>query len=50
MQRPGSSTKAEYVRHGGSHAGTSDLLFDAVVYTVRPDGRWKWPELGSSGE
>lgn len=50
MQRVGRRAKAEYVRHGGNPAGTSDLLFGAVVYTVMPDGRWKWPAPGSSGE
>ncbi|HSO91325.1 MAG TPA: hypothetical protein VLR70_09275 [Arthrobacter sp.] len=29
---------------------TSDLLFGAVVYKIMPDGRWKWPEPGTSGE
>lgn len=50
MQRVGRRTKTEYVRHGGTPAGTSDLLFGAVVYKIMPDGRWKWPEPSSSGE
>lgn len=50
MQRRGRRTKAEYVRHGGNPAGTSDLLFGAVVYKITPDGRWEWPEPSSSSE
>lgn len=50
MQRRGQRVKAEYVRHGGDPAGTSDLLFGAVVYKIMPDGRWKWPEPSSSSE
>ncbi len=50
MQRRGRKIKAEYVRHGGDPAGTSDLLFGAVVYKIMPDGRWKWPEPSSSSE
>lgn len=50
MRRVGRRTKAEYVRHGGNPAGTSNLLFGAVVYKIMPDGRWKWPEPSSGGE
>lgn len=50
VRRVGRKVKAEYVRHGGNPAGTSDLLFGAVVYKIMPDGRWKWPEPSSGGD
>ena len=50
MQRRGRKIRAEYARYGGDPAGTSDLLFGAVVYKIMPDGRWKWPEPSSSSE
>ena len=50
MRRSGRKTRVEYIRHGGDPAGTSDMLFGAVIYKIMPDGRWKWPEPSTGGE
>lgn len=44
QKRRGAKTRALYVAHGGNPAGTSDMLFGQMLYTIEPDGRWKWPE------
>lgn len=44
LKRRGIKAKAQYAARGGNAAGTSDLLFGQMRYSIEPDGRWKWPE------
>ena len=48
LKRRGAKVRALYAEHGGNTAGTSDMLFGQMTYSIEPDGRWKWPEPSSS--
>jgi hypothetical protein len=50
LKRRGTAAKALYAARGGNPAGTSDLLFGQMIYSIEPDGRWKWPKQYYSGE
>lgn len=50
LKRRGIATKALYIAHGGDPAGTSDRLFGQMLYSITPDGRWRWPEQRYSSD
>jgi hypothetical protein len=50
LKRRGIQAKALYAARGGNPAGTSDILFGQMNYSIEPDGRWKWPEQKYSSD
>ncbi|WP_043795071.1 hypothetical protein [Pseudarthrobacter chlorophenolicus] len=50
LKRRGLQAKALYAARGGNPAGTSDILFGQMRYSIEPDGRWRWPEQTYSSD